>query len=368
MPQVIVNEGVVFGATHLFEGSARLNEYLSMKTRLKTELPGYPTYNMDEFEKRDDVPPSILDKLLEVVESKFKTNIDRSLNQDTSFHGIYGTARKLFYEQTGASPCYRADIVFATIIDCALNPPLPPLNTLQVTEEIPTHFLVPSLRFVETVKAARDFDLRSEFDPEKNTVQQIVSDFYAFLKEKRIAVAPHFVVEDGLTLFGALRFTNIPDDLYELRSDGSPKQKTKEGRLIFIAKRIFEAMSIRMKQPDLFILPFDVYMKKPQQFDDLLNRINFPLWSLGSELRSTSAKPGWFEYFFISAVAHDLLRWVVYCDAAELAKRAAKYIHAVPFPGYDTGQLVYRPLDDILGRELLKIVFEAYQRISGAES
>lgn len=356
---LFVSEGVVFGAHHLLEGAARLNEYLSLKTLLKSELPGYPTYTIDDMKV----------KIWHFLDQKFNYKYTLDLNQDTFFHGVYGNARRLFYEHSGASPCYRADIVFATIVDCALNPPLPPLTTLQVTEELPSHILTPSLRFAEMVKAARDFDLQSDFRPGTNSVQQIVSDFYAFLEEKRIAVTPQRVVKDGLALLGAMQLTTIPDDLYELSPKGLPKPKGTVGRLTFIAKRIYEAMKIRTEQPAFFTLPFDMYLRDPHQFHVLMESIDLPLWSHGSELKSTSETPGWFEYFFRAALEQDICRWMVYCDATELSKRAAKYIRA--FPTLDNKNLmpvVFEPLGTILGKDLFTMVFETYKSKVGTWS
>src|SRR4030042_2584739 len=191
---------MAYGALHLMEATSFLNE--------SYELLNY----MDKFE--------VLNPRIE---------------------SIYGKARKIFYENIHhLGPSGVSEVMFATIIDYALNPPLPPVCPYPLSEDykFSMNKLLPFVRFVTLAKVMREFKWHGG-DVKLNdhiAVHNLIEEIYSFLEKRGMGagiIAVFSYIQKALKSYNF----DAQTDLYELDELGVPRPKNKMGRFEFLLKR-----------------------------------------------------------------------------------------------------------------------------------
>jgi hypothetical protein len=282
---VVAEDGIASGAVHLMETGGRINEFMMMMTYLGQEHPKW------------EIP------------------------DDFFFRGIYGYSRDYFYKETGASLGTVPEMVLATLIDVALNPPLPPFAKGEIFKE---NFLIflPSANFVRLVQAIKDFDFTAQIGNEYSANRELIERVYDHLKRADYHLLPNVIMNQFRTALSSAADIRFPGDIYSIEEvgvDGAGIRDNEFGRLKFLFKRSYTAAEIRSQFPELFVLPGAPALHRHKEYKQSFAKVSPPFEIIDGEIIDWQQNvPFWKEYFFSAAIRMNLMNWVAYLSYGEI--------------------------------------------------
>jgi hypothetical protein len=311
---LLENGDEAFGGAHLMEGAARLNEMFSIDERIRA---------MDD---RMGIDP------------------------DSYLYPPYSAASDIYFEITGGERGRTEDeLAFCVLADWALNCVLPPLLPLSAILGENPHCL-PGPCFV---RLARALDLSSVKTPKKDQlrsdwIDEFTRSIYEQVGAAEQIMTPLQTAEARGAVLGGLDRLSIPDSIYEVFDDERTwKHTDNAARVRYLAILGRAADRIRLERPGFFPVPFAYYSTDRKLFHEYWDPIQPPIISVGkNRLMPTVDEPGWFQFFFVSAIEHEIASASADCDCAALGRRL------VPFRDCAVGGSVEGVLDETIRRNL----------------
>jgi hypothetical protein len=282
-----------FGAAHLMEGAARMNELYDLEDRAQA-----------------------LDS-------------DMAVDLDLYLFPPYSDARDLYFEITGGETgLVENELAFCVLADWALNCALPPLLPLPAVLGEHPHYL-PGPCFV---RLARALDLASIKPPkagqERSTwTDEFTRSIYEQVSEAEQIMTPLQIAEARGVVLGGLDRLSIPENIYEVSDeDHTWKHIDNAARVRYLSILGRIADRTRLQRPGFFPLPHSYYSTDRKLFHEYWDPIQPPIISIGkNRLMPTVDDPGWFSFFFVSAIEHEIGMASADCDCAALGQRLAPY-------------------------------------------
>lgn len=158
-------------------------------------------------------------------------------------------------------------------------------------------------------------------------VQELRTNFYAALAEEGYIDDPTDVVGRILAMAPTLGDIRLPGDLYDW-DDGALMLKNVD-RGLYQLKVSANAATTRRQHPMFFAAPGWYYVRDRALFHSIYDPIQIPLLVKRTASRTEFGvgvdTPGWMQYFVTTALRHDLLRLMMYGDAAMLRARLGYY-------------------------------------------
>jgi hypothetical protein len=286
-------DGVALGATHLMEATARLHELFRLSDGIRATHP------------------------------------DMEVFADGYFFPPYSYARDLYFEiQTDHEPGVRDEMAICVLADWALNPMIMPAMPLTATlGESPA--LLPGPLFAALVRLL-DLDALPPLDETTRVTyaEGFVAAIYAQIKAKEPEiVTPVEMAKVHLALMGSLLDLKVPKDVYDFDGDhGGIKPRDASARLRYTEYLACRASQTRIENPAFFALPYAFYSVDRKLFHGLWDPIEPPILSIG-ELRlvPTVEDSGWFTFFCVNAIQHDLGMFAPTGDCTTVGRRLQAY-------------------------------------------
>ena len=353
LPDHIVLDQFERGATYLLEDAGRINEFLCLNTRSKDPIQGYASSNV--YNKihgtlgQLNMPLDMIDALSSEGSEAKPREIRQFLASDRFFSEPYGFFRSKFYAETGLDQSHFADAVFLTAVDCALNPPLPPLVTSFNAFGSDTVLLHPVSRFEQLTQLACDFKFAHKLNPTHSDVFHVAQEFLDFVGARQPSLSTN-------TLLKSAR-----GNLHRLRAlaRGGVTRSPAYDRRAFLGLKAAEAMKIRKvnrwpfhsKNKHLFFaLPFDIFCNDRDEFESIARKLECPLSMQGSRLEGDDPRSKEFEFFAGCAIAHEVARAAMYCSVEELQEIIRRYLNIYPWPRHESfAQVMVMPIANLLG-------------------
>ncbi|MGN6254616.1 MAG: hypothetical protein ACTHO8_06495 [Solirubrobacterales bacterium] len=307
-------EDGAFGAAHLMECGARLNELFRLSEGIEAKGDGY------------------------------------EIDANAYLFPPYSTARDLYFEITGRTRQVEDEMAICVLVDWALNCPLPPVLPLgAVLGENPT--LLPGPFFVWLAKNL-DLDAITLPDSEATRVDwadEFAVAIYDQIASKTEVLTPLQMGELTLKLFAGLDSMAIPESIYEiLDQERGWRPIDSLSRLRYLSILTQRAMRLRVEHPGFFPLPVSYYTASRELFHEYWDPIQPPIISIGSKRWvPTFEDPAWFSFFYISAIQHELAMSAADCDCVGLGRRLAHFTN--PHLGSEAHRLLADAVTDVLG-------------------
>lgn len=287
------DEATVFGAFHLMEGAARMNEFFYINSVLRTLNPNYA------FDRR------------------------------TFFVGRYAPALDTFYEILELQPGDRADVAFCVLADWALNTVLPPLYP-PVFWGKGWHEFSPGMRFMQLTEGIKSLNLRSNLDlSNMQAVRSFVNDVYAAIPHNSFFAPPNVSPHSNFMehAFPDLQPGRAVDAIlarFGRGKDETKKRPMHQERLpwYYLVNRVKTAFDIRVVDPTILIVP-GLAVKNEQNFFDSYNKIAAPFVFAGENAGSGDKEgdPQITALLMLEVMRASLSKWMVYLDVKEVARR-----------------------------------------------